>query len=196
MNLVNTSTSFSPFQLYLGHSPYLIPALVDHTDGDGEEFNTYGFLKCLCHNMLEAQDNLCTAKVSLVVATNWHHSPDPLFQEGELVLLSTKSHYHDYLSCDNGCVTKFMPHFNRLYCVICADHASSYALEMPVCSYVSPAFHVSQLHPFLTNNDSLFPSCMVAQLEPILTLDSKLKHHIDHILEEWCVGWAWQYLVQ
>ncbi|KAI9570902.1 hypothetical protein HD554DRAFT_2017726, partial [Boletus coccyginus] len=94
-------------------------------------------------------------------------------------------------------VVKFMPCFDGPYHVIHVDHMTSmYTLDMPACLYVSPTFHISQLHAFHANNDTLFPTHMVSQPKPVLTAEGYLKHCIDHILEEQQVGCGCQYLVQ
>jgi hypothetical protein len=62
MNTINASTKFSGFQLYLGHSPRLIPSLnrpatiLAQPAGD--------FIEHLQHNVEDVKDNLMLAKIT------------------------------------------------------------------------------------------------------------------------------------
>ena len=69
------------------------------------------------------------------------------------------------------------------------------SIELPAHSRISPTFHVSQLRKFRPNDPELFPDRGPPRPELILTLDGKLKHRIDRIVEERCVGRGCQYLV-
>lgn len=71
MNMVNVSTGFSSFQLRMGRSPWLIPPLINeavtkHATDNSEATNTTALIEKLALDVMEAQDNLLTAKVSQV----------------------------------------------------------------------------------------------------------------------------------
>ncbi|KIK11333.1 hypothetical protein PISMIDRAFT_122882 [Pisolithus microcarpus 441] len=93
MNSLNSSTGFSLFQLHISHSPRLLPPLSaeDTHSTDGAE----GFLSCLQLDILEAQDNLFAAKAFQAHAANQHQVPDPKFQVGDKVMLSTKHRHQE-----------------------------------------------------------------------------------------------------
>jgi hypothetical protein len=71
MSTVNKSTSFSPFQLRLGHTPRILPLLVTITPtSEGAESLAFEFLKLMHIDTLEAQDNLTQAKISQSIQAN------------------------------------------------------------------------------------------------------------------------------
>ncbi|KIM63171.1 hypothetical protein SCLCIDRAFT_97862, partial [Scleroderma citrinum Foug A] len=59
---LNASTGFSPFQLHLGHSPHVLPPFSETQDTDPDSVDAVSFLSQLELDILEAQDNLLTAK--------------------------------------------------------------------------------------------------------------------------------------
>ena len=72
-------------------------------------------------------------------------------------MLSTKHRRRDYLSGGNDHVAKFMPRYDGPYQVSGADHASStYTLDLPALSCISPTFRVSHLRTYHANDDKLF----------------------------------------
>ena len=185
MNTVNVSTGFSPFQLHIGCSPHIIPPLISSAELAKGESDMHSFLFHLQDDVQEAQDCLLMAKVSQAATVNCHWNTDPHFQVGDLVMLSTRNHRHDYLLGGDKRVAKFMPQYDSPYCVNAANHGTStYTLNLPASSQMFPTFHVSQLQPYHTNNDELFPGRAIACPEPVLTSKGTLKHQIDQILDE------------
>lgn len=97
MNTVNASTGFSPFSLKSGHSPHLIPPLINTMtpDPDGDTTSTppcptfdvedaaHTMMAQLTTNLLEARDSLTTTKISQVHHANKDQSPDPVFKVGD-----------------------------------------------------------------------------------------------------------------
>ena len=69
MNSVNLSTGFSPFQLHIGRAPRMIPMLSELCEGT-DNTNAHSFLSRLELDILEAQDNLATAKILQAVTAN------------------------------------------------------------------------------------------------------------------------------
>ena len=84
MNMVNKSTSFSPFQLRMGQSACLIPPLepasIDKTPEEERARETISKLEVI---MMEAQDNLLWAKISQAMQTNKSHGLTFPFKVGE-----------------------------------------------------------------------------------------------------------------
>ncbi|TFK78714.1 hypothetical protein K466DRAFT_457098, partial [Polyporus arcularius HHB13444] len=95
MNTINASTGFSPFQLHLGQSPRILPPLFDNAalqtsssfpmDAD----STVKLLRQIDTDVLKAQDNHLIAKLAQAQAVNHECGPEPLFKEGDLVMIST-----------------------------------------------------------------------------------------------------------
>ena len=196
MNSVNVSTGFSPFQLHISRSPWIIPPLISSAEVANEDGNAHSFLSHLQENVQEAQDHLLAAKVSQVASANHHCNTDPHFKVGDLMMLLTRNRCHNYLSGRNKQVAKFMPQYNSPYHVNTANHGTStYMLDLPASSWISPTFHISHLWRYHANNDELFPSHAVTCLELVLTSKSTLEHQIEQILDERKVGQGHQYLV-
>lgn len=95
MNTVNASTSFSGFQLHLGCSPRVIPPLITTELGvdlkDAAQSITL-LLTSLSDDVTEARDNLLQVKISQAHHANASHAPDPEYEVGSMVMLSTANH--------------------------------------------------------------------------------------------------------
>jgi hypothetical protein len=90
MNTVNAATGFSPFALKSGHSPRLIPPLVDALAPDLEtetrptapaptsdrEDTMHTVMEQLTTDLLEARDLLTAAKISQAHHANKDRAPD------------------------------------------------------------------------------------------------------------------------
>ncbi|TFK18306.1 hypothetical protein FA15DRAFT_554663, partial [Coprinopsis marcescibilis] len=99
MNTVNQSTGLSPFQVWLGRSPCLIPPLVTPPLGSlALELNAHEVVQLHELLVMEAQDNLLAAKVNQAFYANKHRGKEVIFNVGDLVMLSTKNRRRDYLS--------------------------------------------------------------------------------------------------
>ncbi|EEB91858.1 hypothetical protein MPER_09718 [Moniliophthora perniciosa FA553] len=108
MNTVNASTGFSGFQLRLGRSPRVIPPLAGNDLeglGDGE-LSAAQVIETLRIDTMEAQDSLIKAKVSQAHHINKHRAPDPAFDVGDKVWLSTKNRRRDFLQKKKDRVAK------------------------------------------------------------------------------------------
>jgi hypothetical protein len=87
MNILNSSTGFSPFQLQMRHSPHVIPPLI-YTDLGVMDICASSVVERLCLDVLEAKDNMLQAKISQFLTTNEHRSNDFPFRKGDCVVLS------------------------------------------------------------------------------------------------------------
>jgi hypothetical protein len=102
MNTVNASTGFSGFQLHLGRSPCLIPPIIPSELPSDMNCNTdtvKTIIELLTNDVAEAKDNLLLAKITQAHHTDKLRPPDPEYQVGDLVMLSTANHRHEYKKC-------------------------------------------------------------------------------------------------
>ncbi len=195
MNMINTSMGFSPFQLKSGHSPCLIPPLVDPVSTD-TPFDTKSFLQHLELDILEASNALATAKINQSHFANCNRLPERVYNIGDRVMLSTANRRKEY--CHKGAKRcgKFMPRFDGPFTVINVNPSkSSYTLDIPSSS-IHPTFHSSLLKPFLLNDTSLFPSWQPTRPRPIVTANGTEEFLVDKIVDVCKWGRSWRYLVR
>jgi len=175
MNTVNSSTGYSNFQVLMGQSPCVLPPLtptsIDYTDA---QFPIAGkctatLLQCINAIANDARDHLLASKIDQAEFANQHQHPDPIYTISDNVLLSTLHRCRDYQSLDSSRVAKFMPRYNGPYHIMAAHPAtSSYTLDLPHSPNICPSFHSSKLHPFLPNDDTLYPSHTLAHPPPVM----------------------------
>ena len=159
-----TSTGFSPFSLKSGHSPRLIPPLIDTATTEPDKENTtstpnspvppmsdgedvaHSIMERLMTDILKVRDSLTAAKISQAHHANKECSPDPTFKIRDKVLLTTAHHQRDYMQKKDGHIVKFMPHFNGPFEVMAAFPKSlTYTLRLPDSSKIVHTFHSSLL---------------------------------------------------
>ena len=205
MNMLNASTGFSPFILKTGQSPWLVPPFIttpsEATDLTNEDATAQTLAAEFINNMesltLAAKDNLLATKIMQAHFANKDRNGEPHYNVGNKVLLATGHWWQEYTQAKDGCITKFMPWYDGPYKVIHADpDDSTYHLQLPATSKVHPNFHVSQLRPFLPNNDEQYPRRKHVMPGPIVTVEGNTEYFIDKLLDCWPRGWGKQYLVQ
>ncbi|KIL63340.1 hypothetical protein M378DRAFT_57683, partial [Amanita muscaria Koide BX008] len=98
MNTVNASTGFSGFQLKMGRSPRLVPAvtLASFSDAPVDVKQAVVMLKQLELDVLVAKDNLIAAKTAQAYMANGARGNWPVFKVGDLVMLSTQNRRREY----------------------------------------------------------------------------------------------------
>ncbi|OJA16296.1 hypothetical protein AZE42_09402 [Rhizopogon vesiculosus] len=198
MNTVNASTGYSPFQLHLGHAPWVLPPLLPLTQVlTTDDCAAHMFLKCLHLDLLDTHDNLLASRIAQASSVNKSQSDKPHLAVDDLILLSTKHHRWDYMrKCDSR-VAKFMPRFDGPYHIIEAHpETSTYMLDLPNMPNIFPTFHVSQLRRYVANNPTLFPTHVRPHPAPVITENGSEEVVIDCIIEEWHCGRGWRYLVR
>ncbi|RDB24931.1 hypothetical protein Hypma_007676 [Hypsizygus marmoreus] len=198
MNTVNASTGFTPFQLKSNFSPRLIPSLINREPSSlPTNVDVLRMVQEMEINLMEAKDNLLTAKISQAHHANKSRAPEKPYAVGDKVLLTTVHRRWEYMQKKDGRVTKFMPRFDGPYTIAKAHPAtSSYTLDLPESSSIFPTFHASQLQPFHPNDNILFPHRQHDQPGPIITPDGEEEYFVDSIVDEQKRGRSWQYLVQ
>lgn len=118
-------------------------------------------------------------------------------KKGDKVMLSMFHHHHDYLQKDNGCVAKFMPHYDGPYTVTHPfPKKSVYTLNMPNSPELHATFHTTLLSKYMENNPDLFLGCVRQHLGTIVMEDGEVKWWVDQIVDEWKHRLGYQYLVR
>ena len=146
---------------------------------------------------LAAKDNLLASKITQAHFANLDRNGEPDYQVGDQVLLATAHWQREYMQSKDGRVAKFMPHYDGPYQVTQAfPKDSTYHLQLPPTSKVHPNFHVSQLRPFLANDDESYPGRMKTMPGPIVTPEGNTEYFIDKLLDCRPRGRGKQYLVQ
>jgi hypothetical protein len=198
MNTVNASTGFSPFQLKTGRSPRLIPPLVPTaTNLTPAEADAREIITRLELDVKEAQDNLLAAKIRQAYHANEHRAPEIIYNEGDLVMLSTEHRRRNYKRKGKKRVAKFMPRSDGPYTVVKSfPEKSEYTLRLPNNSQTFPGFHSSLLKPFVPNDPTLFPDCEFTRPGAVVTEDGTEENMIDKIVDARRRGRGKQYLVR
>ncbi|KAJ6471575.1 hypothetical protein C8R47DRAFT_1222110 [Mycena vitilis] len=114
MNTVNASTGFSGFQLRMGRSPRIIPPLVHRPAADlpDEEALAAEIIARLDLDVVEAQENLLTAKISQAVQSNKTRADDHDIKVGDRVKLTTVHRRAAYVKKGDKRVAKYTPRFD------------------------------------------------------------------------------------
>jgi hypothetical protein len=66
-------------------------------------------INTLVDDVTNARDNLLLSKISQTHYASMARNPDPLFNIGEMVMLSTTNYCHEYKKKGEKHVTKFLP---------------------------------------------------------------------------------------
>jgi hypothetical protein len=136
MNTVNASTGFSGFQLHLGHSPRIIPPIVpSELPVDLADATTTATLVInqLMNNVADARDNLLLLKICQTHYASATRNPDPQFQSGDMVMLSTTNRHHKYKKKGEKRVAKFLLDLTKLLTHIRRHPLTLYSLTpMPI----------------------------------------------------------------
>ncbi|GAW09020.1 reverse transcriptase-RNase H-integrase [Lentinula edodes] len=189
------------FQLRYGRSPRVLPPLkhdpsVVIPNASTDALAARSFLEQIALTVREARDNLTLAKVVQAYQADKHRGPCELFEEGDLVMLSTYHRREVFKKAGERRAAKFFARFDGPYEVIQAFPATShYTLDMPNQPNAYPSFYVDQLKQFVPNKPELFPSCQQDIPEPTI-IDGHEEFDIDRILDSRRRGRGWQFLVR
>jgi len=219
MNSVNASMGYALFMLKSSHHPRLIPSIVHLPeqnpvahDEPMEDANAtpltlpsslldliplaFSFMEDLHNCLADTLNSLLATKLSQTLQVNASQNPEPNFEVGNKVLLSTENRRYEYTQKKEGHVAKFMPHFNGPYTITKAFPQSSiYTLHLPALSHAFPSFHASLLKKYNKNDLELFLNRELSKPGPIVTPDGQDKYFIKKILDERKCGRGHQYLV-
>jgi hypothetical protein len=111
-------------------------------------------------------------------------------------MLSTLHRHQEFKKKGEKRAAKFFLRYDGPYNIIDV-HAvtSNYTLELPNSPNTFPKFHASKLKIFLPNNATLFPSCELAQPQPIVTANGLEEYLVQEIINSCWRGKGYQYLV-
>lgn len=193
MNTFNSSLGYTPFQLRFGYSPRMIPPLQD-TDRSPATQAASAILDAHRTTLLDAQDNLTTAKITQAAHANVHRGPERRYAVGDKVWLSTKNRRK---RLPDDTVAKFFARWEGPFSVISAHpETSTYTLNLPRSTNIHPTFHASLLKPFVAPNYKLFPARRHLEPPPLVFEDGAEEYFIDRIILERPRGRGFQYLVR
>lgn len=198
MNTVNSSTGFSGFQLKTGHSPRIIsPLVVTNQDTTADTITAREIINKLELDVKEAQDNLLGAKIRQAYHVNEHRAPEDVYNEGDLVMLSTENRRCSYKRKGSRRVAKFMPRHDSPYLVTKAfPERSEYTLKLPNNPQTFLGFHSSLLKQYVANDPTLFPNREPARPGPIVTEDGSEEWTVEKIVDARTHRRGMQYLVR
>jgi hypothetical protein len=146
----------------------------------------------------EARDSLTAAKIAQAHHANKDRNPEPSFNVGDRVMLTTSNRRREYMQAKKGRVAKFMPRFDGPYEIISFHpESSNYTLRMPNHrGERTSTFHGSHLKLHRENDDMQFPGRALARPGPIVTENGTSEYYIEKILDERKRGRGMQYLVR
>lgn len=174
---VSSSTKFSAAHLMFGYTPRSILDIEFPNARDNEPAAVTEMLDKMRSDLQDAQKNLAEAKADQKHFADKHRRDVPSFNNGDLVLLSSK---HLRLSGPK----KFWPRWVGPFPVEGMSGKLSYKLKLPeVYSRLHPVFHVSLLKPYHAADNS------VAHVIPPLHLDDGTEQReVQAILDHKFVG--------
>jgi hypothetical protein len=150
MNTVNKSTGFSPFQLWMGRTPQMLPPLIKkRSTSDAAATSASQIIEKIHLDTLEEKDCLKRAKISQAVQANKARGLTFLFKVGNHVRLSTFHRRREFKAAGQDRVAEFMPRFDGPFRILETNEAASTVkLELPPDSKTHPNFRTSQILPY------------------------------------------------
>ncbi|GBE81436.1 reverse transcriptase-RNase H-integrase [Sparassis crispa] len=191
INSVNSSTSFSNFQICFGRAPRLIPPIVPNSSrsSPGAELDAKNLIDRITLDINKAKDNLFQAKVQQAEYANHSRGKDDVFTVGDHVMMQTLHRRNEFKRKEEKRATQFFPRWDGPYNVIDTHpEMSTYTLDLPNLPNVFPMFHASELKRHVPNDPTLFPSQELDQPGPIVTPDGLEEYFIDSIIDSRCRG--------
>lgn len=158
--------------------------------------STLDVLASLRVDVLEAIDNLQTAKIAQAASANKSRGDEPKFRAGDLVMLSTENRRRDYKSRGEFRCAKLMPRYDGPYKVIHAHpECSTYTLDLPNNPNTFPTFHASLLKAHYPNDSFLFPTRELERPDGVL-VNGVEEFLVDRIVDARRAGTGWRYKVR
>ena len=197
MNTINKSTGYTPFQLRFGHSPWMLPPVLNPpVKASTEYIDAREIIEVIARDVADAKDNLMLAKITQSHQVNEKRTEDVTYKPGDQVMLSTLNRRREYKRAGEQRVAKFMPHFDGPYIVTDVNpEASTVTLDTPQTPNLFPTFHSSHVKPFKPNDDLKFPRRTINKPGPI-EVDGVSEHVVDKIIDCKKIGKKFKYLVR
>ena len=113
MSTINKSTGYSPFHLHFGHTPHILPPLINLPPNQSQaHISAREIIENLQNDIADARDNLLLAKISQSHFANPKRSEHIDYTIGDKVMLSTLHRCKDYKNKGQHRAAKFMPRFD------------------------------------------------------------------------------------
>ena len=187
---------YTPFHLRFGRTPRVLPPLSEiPPNPSNEHISAREVIENLCSDVADARDNLLLAKISQSYFANPKRAEDPVLKIGDKVMLSTLHRRRDYKSKGQNRVAKFMPWFDGPYEIVDVHQdASTLTLDIPNAPNLYPTFHISNIKPWLPNDDKKYPTSTLEQ-PGLVDVNGLEEFFVDSIIDHKKVGKGHQYLV-
>ena len=152
----------------------------------------------MCDNRhLEVTFTSLRGNTNQASAANKHRGPDPRFNVGDRVLLSTFHRRRQYMQRGDTRVAKFMVRYDGPYRVLKAfPDTSSYTLDLPSSMNVFPTFHASLLRAYVDNDATRYPNREDTRPGPVVGPNGEDEWFVERILDRKRVGRGYRYLVR
>ena len=149
----------------------------------------------LQNDVADARDNLILAKIFQSYFANPKRAIDPVFKIGDKVMLNTLHCQKDYKSKGQHRASKFMPRYDGPYEIVDVHHATStITLDIPNAPNLFPTFHISNIKPWLPNDDKKFPTQTLEQPGPV-DVNGIEEFFVDSIIDHKKISKGHRYLV-
>jgi RNase H-like domain found in reverse transcriptase/Reverse transcriptase (RNA-dependent DNA polymerase)/Integrase zinc binding domain/Chromo (CHRromatin Organisation MOdifier) domain/Retrotransposon gag protein/Integrase core domain len=192
-NSVNATHQHSPTEMLYGTSVRLFPTIenIDTTVPGVAEF-----IERINESQAIAQDNHLAAKTIQTRNANRKRRADPVYKEGDLVMLNTRN-IRKRITRD-GRVAKLYPrHIGPFKVIKAFPKTSTYKLELlPAVDFESihNVFHTNLLRPYIPNDPDLFPAREPPRPPPVIPEEDR--YEVERIVDYRMLRRRRQYLVK
>lgn len=190
---VNSSTGKTPFEVVLGYTPRLLP-LPESAPSDLPAVEA--IVEKREQAIAEAANSLIIAKARQAEQANKRRAPDPVFSNGQQMMVDSKDRRARYKKKYEKRSTKLFPRWDGPYQIIEArPETCNYKLKLDRSDKSFPTFHVSKLKAYVPNDVSLFPKRQPKRPPPVI-IGGEEEFAVERVLEEKKIGRGIRYLVK
>ena len=177
-NSVSPSTGVTPYYFTTGQHPRLALSSTVIDQQRGEENETVNQVIERMKETMETATTLLTQAQQRQQEYANNHRRDVQFKVGDEVMLST-SHLRDI-----GRSAKLSARYIGPYKVIKVISPVAYKLNLPSSLRIHPAFHVSKLKKYESNDERRFPQREQQVRPPPVTVDGEEKYEVEAIINK------------